>query len=301
MGSISIEDLSFSYDDAKGKEHGIAKKDAIRSQVLHDINLIIPDGQFMCIIGHSGGGKSTLLRLLAGLSKPDAGSILIDGQPVTGPGLDRSIVFQNYSLFPWMRVKENVEFGIGQANKELDRQLTRADIASIADEYLAKVGMADAHDKYPYQLSGGMQQRVAIARALAMDTEIILFDEPFGALDVRTRRTLQDLVSNLWNAGQHRKTVVFVTHDISEALLLADRIAFMAEGEVRACFDVDLPRPRTMEMILQDERAIESRQALTSLFYADERGLEAEGDHLVFGGEGYEADETLIWREGVRQ
>ncbi len=301
MGSIIIKDVSFSYDDASAHARTKASEDAEHPSALKNISLSIPDGQFLCVIGHSGGGKSTLLRLLAGLSKPDAGEILIDGAPVTGPGLDRSIVFQNYSLFPWMRVKENVEFGIEQENKELDRHQTRTDISRIADEYLAKVGMADARDKYPYQLSGGMQQRVAIARALAMDTEIILFDEPFGALDIRTRRTLQDLVSNLWDAGERRKTVVFVTHDISEALLLADRIAFIADGEVRASFDVELPRPRSMEMILQDERAIESRQALTALFYADEKGRAAEGGYAALEDEGFPVEGSFFWEEGAIQ
>ncbi len=260
MSAIDIKDVSFAYDD------DVSTKNE-QEPVLHDISLSIPAGQFLCIVGHSGGGKSTLLRLLAGLSKPTEGSIEIDGKPVEGPGLDRSIVFQNYSLFPWMRVKKNVEFGIEQANKELGRGLSKRDIALIADKHLESVGMLESQNKYPYQLSGGMQQRVAIARALAMDTEIILFDEPFGALDVRTRRELQDLVSKLWDSGERRKTVVFVTHDISEAILLADRIAFMAGGRIIADIPVGLPRPRTALMITEKEKAKLIRQQLMDLFY----------------------------------
>lgn len=280
MGAIDIMDVSFTYDD------DVSDK-AEQEPALQHVSLSIPDGQFLCIVGHSGGGKSTLLRLLAGLSTPCEGSITIGGKPVESPGLDRSIVFQNYSLFPWMRVKRNVEFGIEQTNKELGRGLTKRDIAFIADKHLESVGMLEAQNKYPYQLSGGMQQRVAIARALAMDTEIVLFDEPFGALDVRTRRELQDLVSKLWDYGSTRKTFVFVTHDISEAILLADRIAFMAGGRIIADIPVDLLRPRTALMITENKNAKLIRQQLMDLFYENlgfaeemEAARRLEGDLL---------------------
>lgn len=261
MGTIQLEHVSFAYEDLRHS------KDEAPREVIKDVSLTVPDGQFLCVIGHSGGGKSTLLRLLAGLSRPTQGRILINGTEVHEPGLDRAIVFQDYSLFPWMRVKGNVEFGIEQANKVLGRGLTKREIARIADEHLALVNMQDAKNKYPYQLSGGMQQRVAIARALAMNTQIVLFDEPFGALDVKTRRSLQALVSDLWTEGDARKTAIFVTHDIAEAILLADRVVFVADGRITADFDVDLPRPRTPEFLAASPRAQEIERYLTDLFY----------------------------------
>ena len=206
MGKIDIEDVSFAYEDvaAGGRPTAAAADD----RALRDVALEVPDGQFLCVIGHSGSGKTTLLRLVAGLSRPSAGTVRIDGAPVEGPGLDRAVVFQNYALFPWMSALRNVEFGVEQANKELHRGLTKAQVSAAARDYLDRVGMGAAADKYPYQLSGGMRQRVAIARALAMDAEILLFDEPFGALDVKTRCSLQKLVDALWRSGEQRKTVV---------------------------------------------------------------------------------------------
>lgn len=312
MGSISVKSVSFSYDDAPrahtecigkpkaavgasggdgaGADTGSGKVEAAdHVRALSHVSLEIPDGQFLCLIGHSGSGKSTLLRLLAGLSRPTDGQVAIDGSPVEGTGLDRSLVFQDYSLFPWMSAHENVAFGVEQANKELSRGLSKADVAAIADDYLARVGMADAADKYPYQLSGGMQQRVAIARSLAMDTEIILFDEPFGALDVKTRRSLQSLVDELWRAGERRKTVVFVTHDISEAILLADRVVFMAHGRIEADIALALARPRTVRDVMENPEVILLRERLTALFYEDDEGSGLDGD----GVEGESIDMLL--------
>ena len=265
MSSISIENVSFAYDDPlqrrkPGEEQVLA---------LSGIDLEIADGQFVCLIGHSGSGKSTLLRLLLGLDKPTSGRICIDGEPIEGPALNRSFVFQDYSLFPWMKVQENVEFGIEQANRELGRGLSRVAISETARLNLERVGMEDAASQYPYQLSGGMKQRVAIARALAMDTDILFFDEPFGALDVKTRRALQELVDELWRSGARRKTVVFVTHDISEAIVLADRIVVMRKGELIADNPIALPRPRTPEAIARDEAAQRLESELTELFYLD--------------------------------
>nr|WP_281421144.1 ABC transporter ATP-binding protein [Gordonibacter massiliensis (ex Traore et al. 2017)] len=236
---------------------------------MRDVTLEVPDGQFLCVIGHSGSGKTTLLRLIAGLSRPTAGVLRIDGAPVEGPGLDRAVVFQNYALFPWMSALRNVEFGVEQANKELRRGLSKAQVAGVAREYLDRVGMGVAADKYPYQLSGGMRQRVAIARALAMDAEILLFDEPFGALDVKTRCSLQKLVDSLWRSGERRKTVVFVTHDINEAILLADRVVFMRRGEIVADRAVDVPRTRSSTIFASDPCAMALKDELTELFYLD--------------------------------
>lgn len=265
MGTISLDNVSFAYEDLVGS--GTVQKD--REWALENVSLQIPDGQFLCLIGHSGSGKSTLLRLLLGLSKPTSGSIFIDGSPVDGPGLDRSFVLQNYSLFPWMKVRDNVEFGIEQANKALHRGLSKKDIADTASLYLSRVSMLEAADMYPYQLSGGMKQRVAIARALAMDTEILLFDEPFGALDVKTRCSLQKLIDSLWRDGKRRKTVVFVTHDISEAILLADRVVFMRKGAIHADRLIELPRPRSSKLLSESEDGRELAAFLTDCFYED--------------------------------
>lgn len=293
VGHIIIDDVCFSYNDSalqergkhRGKQGKVARKGLLRScpdvgkPVLNHISLEIPDGQFLYLIGHSGCGKSTLLRLLVGLDRPSSGTLSIDGKTIEQPGLDRSIVFQNYSLFPWMTAQKNIEFGIEQANRELCRGYSKEDISNIAREYLERVEMTAAADKYPYQLSGGMQQRVAIARALSMDTQILLFDEPFGALDVRTRRSLQKLVEDLWDAGQERKTVVFVTHDISEAVLLADRIVFMGHGELLADYTVDIERPRSVDLIQSDANAVSLCSRLTDLFYRESASSgEAEQD-----------------------
>lgn len=272
MGAISIENVSFSYADDLPKG-----ADERTGNVLSNLYLEIPDGQFLCLIGHSGSGKSTLLRLLVGLSQPTKGKIEIDGAPVTGTSLNRSVVFQNYSLFPWMKVRQNVAFGIEQANKELARGLSRSEVEAIANDYLERVGMLEAADKYPYQLSGGMQQRVAIARALAMDTEIVLFDEPFGALDVKSRRSLQTLVDELWRSGERRKTMVFVTHDISEAVLLADRVIFMSHGNITADLPIDIERPRSVSDTMRLPEAIALREQLTALFYEDGECAGADG------------------------
>lgn len=283
MGAIRLDNVSFAYEDLLGSDS--VRKD--RDWAVQKINLHIPDGQFLCLIGHSGSGKSTLLRLLLGLSKPTAGSVLIDDSPIDGPGLDRSFVLQNYSLFPWMKVRENVEFGIEQANKELHRGLTKKDIADTASLYLSRVGMLEAEDMYPYQLSGGMKQRVAIARALAMDTEILLFDEPFGALDVKSRCALQKLVDSLWREGDRRKTVVFVTHDISEAVLLADRVVFMRKGEILADRPINLPRPRSSKLLSSSAEGRELTAFLTDCFYKDASPDEPiRPDSLGFQGGG---------------
>ena len=253
MGMIELSNIHFSYT-----EHGQS------FTALENIDFTVNDGEFICVIGRSGCGKTTLLRLLAGLQMPDRGKILIDGKPVTGPGLDRAIVFQNYTLFPWMTALKNVRFGICQAKKGIDR----TDAQAMALKYLEMVGMKDCAEKYPARMSGGMQQRVAIARALAMDTDILLLDEPFGALDARNRKELQELLTKLWSSGGKKKTVIFVTHDINEAAVLSDRVIFMKPGRIAADIQNALPRPRD----IKSESFKDLRRQLFDLFYEEGEG-----------------------------
>ncbi|MBQ1450519.1 MAG: ABC transporter ATP-binding protein [Eggerthellaceae bacterium] len=228
MPSIVFKDVDYAYVD--NNETYVA---------LEGIDLEISDGEFVCLVGHSGCGKSTMLSLIAGLEMPTHGQVLIDGRVVDGPGPDRSIVFQNYSLFPWQTAVKNVMFAMQQTNKGIDK----SESESRARALLEKVGVGDAADRYPFQLSGGMRQRVAIARALAIDAPIMLLDEPFGALDPMIRRRLQDMLLDLWE-GSCCKTAVFVTHDIDEALILADRIVFMEPKHVIKSFNLPKGRDR---------------------------------------------------------
>lgn len=251
MSEIRLDHVCFSYRD-----HGRDE------QALKDIDLTISDGSFVCVLGRSGCGKTTLLKLIAGLYLPQSGEIRLGGTAITGPDTDRGVVFQNDTLFPWMTALKNVQFGIRQARREIPK----AEARRLAMEYLDMVGMADCADRYPFQLSGGMQQRVAIARALAMDTEVLLLDEPFGALDTRNRRELQELLERLWCVTSGRKTVVFITHDIEEAALLADRILYMTPGRIAADIPVDLRRPRRE----QREQSGALKHRLLELFYSDE-------------------------------
>jgi NitT/TauT family transport system ATP-binding protein len=205
---------------------------------LKDIELSIPRGQFTCLLGPSGCGKSTLLNAVAGFAPPTSGAIHADGKLVTGPGPERGMVFQEYALFPWMTVEQNVGFGL-----EIKR-VPRETIKQRVGELLALLHLADFRQRYPKDLSGGMRQRVAIARVLALDSPIMLMDEPFGALDALTRRNLQDELLRIW--AELKKTILFVTHSIEEAIYLADRIVVMTyrPGTVKRDMQVDLPRPR---------------------------------------------------------
>lgn len=205
---------------------------------LRDINLDIPEGQFVCLLGPSGCGKSTLLNAVAGFSLPSSGAITVNGTTVTGPGPDRGMVFQEYALFPWMTVEQNIGFGL-----EI-KGMDKADIAKRVGDLLSMLGLTDFRIRFPKDLSGGMRQRVAIARVLALDSPIMLMDEPFGALDALTRRNLQDELLRIWS--ELKKTIIFVTHSIEEAIYLADRIVVMTyrPGTVKRDIVVDLPRLR---------------------------------------------------------
>ncbi len=258
MPSIVFKDVNYAYVDAN--ETYLA---------LEDINLEIKDGEFLCLVGHSGCGKSTMLSLIAGLERPTSGEILIDGKPIQGPGPDRSIVFQNYSLFPWQTAVKNVRFAIQQTNKGA----TKAEADKKARELLDSVNVGDAADRYPFQLSGGMRQRVAIARALAIDAPTMLLDEPFGALDPMIRRRLQEMLLDLWE-GSCCKTAVFVTHDIDEALILADRIVFMEPKHIIKTFDLPKERSRNIDDLDSQTKAIKGE--VLELFEATATGREDE-------------------------
>ncbi|KSW25113.1 MULTISPECIES: ABC transporter ATP-binding protein [unclassified Pseudomonas] len=229
---------------------------------LEKVSFEVPDQQFAVIVGPSGCGKSSLLYLTAGLSEPTEGDIYVGGQRVDGPGADRGMVFQSYTLFPWLTVRENVEFGLKR------RSLPAAERKEIVDYYLNEVGLANFAGNYPKQLSGGMMQRVAIARALANDPQILLMDEPFGALDSQTRMQMQKLLLRVWDHS--KKTVVFVTHDIDEAILLGDRVYVMGArpGRIKRILDVPIERPRSLDMVM-DRQFIEMKREILGLLHDD--------------------------------
>ncbi|SFL46118.1 ABC transporter ATP-binding protein [Rugamonas rubra] len=216
----------------------VFKTDSREVVALKDINLDIPQGQFVCLLGPSGCGKSTLLNAVAGFAPPSSGQIRADGKLVTGPGPERGMVFQEYALFPWMTVEKNIAFGL-----EI-KGLAPAQIDAKVDQLLQMLSLGDFKTRFPKDLSGGMRQRVAIARVLALDSPIMLMDEPFGALDALTRRNLQDELLRIWS--ELKKTIIFVTHSIEEAIYLADRIVVMTyrPGTVKRDILVDLPRLR---------------------------------------------------------
>lgn len=209
--------------------------------VLHDVNLSLVEGEFVAIVGYSGQGKTTLMSMIAGLVKPDSGSITLEGQPVTGPGPDRGLVFQNYSLLPWLTVQENIELAV----QAVFPKQSPAERAAHVAKYIAMVKLTHAADRLPRQLSGGMRQRVSVARTLAINPRILLLDEPLSALDALTRANLQDEINDIWQSD--KKTVVLITNSVDEALYLADRVIPLTLGPgatLAAPITVDLPRPR---------------------------------------------------------
>jgi nitrate ABC transporter ATP-binding subunit len=224
---LQISDLHKVYDASNGAV-----------EALRGIDLTIRKGDFVCLLGASGCGKSTLLRIIAGFEKTTRGAVAVYGFEVTGPGPDRGMVFQDYGLFPWLTVRDNIRFG------PLHRHVPAKQVAEIAEQFLAMVGLTPFADRYPHQLSGGMKQRVAIARVLANDADILLMDEPFGALDALTRGKLQEELIEIWRTT--RLTVIFVTHSVEEAVLLADHIVVMTAGpgRVEKQVTISLPRPR---------------------------------------------------------
>ncbi|MCC6198064.1 MAG: ABC transporter ATP-binding protein [Burkholderiales bacterium] len=229
MSKLSIQDVTRTFPGVRG---------GLPTQALLPTTLAVADNDFITILGPSGCGKSTLLRIVAGLDTPSAGRVLLDGAPVTRPGADRGMVFQSYTLFPWLTVRENVCFGLRERGVPPARQ------HDAARYWIDKVGLAGFENHFPKMLSGGMQQRTAIARALANDPKILLLDEPFGALDNQTRSLMQELLLALWEA--ERKTVLFVTHDIEEAIFMASRVVVMSArpGRIKADLAIPIPHPR---------------------------------------------------------
>jgi NitT/TauT family transport system ATP-binding protein/sulfonate transport system ATP-binding protein len=228
MSGVSVEGVSRVFASPTG---GVVP-------ALDPVTLSIADGDFVSLLGPSGCGKSTLLRIVAGLSEPTTGRVTLDGVAVAGPGPDRGMVFQSYTLFPWLDVESNVRFGLREKGVPEPQQ------REISARFIARVGLNGFERHYPRQLSGGMQQRVALARALANDPKILLLDEPFGALDNQTRALMQELLLEIWEA--ERKTVLFVTHDIEESIFLANRVIAMTArpGRIKLDLPVRLPHPR---------------------------------------------------------
>jgi NitT/TauT family transport system ATP-binding protein len=254
---VQLEGISLSYKTEKGP----------RFLALDNIDLSVQAGEFLCIVGPSGCGKSTLLHLIAGLHHPTSGKVLIDDKEVRDPGTDRILIFQELGLFPWLKVGENVEFGMKM------KGLSKAERKERTEYYLRLVHLAQFNDSYTHQLSGGMRQRVALARALATEPDVLLMDEPFAALDAQTRDLLHDELERIW--AETGRTIIFVTHNVREAIRLGDRVALITfrPGRVKREFTIDLPRPRHLEDVSVANAA---REILGELRSEINRSLEVE-------------------------
>jgi NitT/TauT family transport system ATP-binding protein len=278
-GRIELKRLSMSFGQ------GTARVEAVES-----VDLVVAPGEFVSIIGPSGCGKSTLLNVVAGFMPPTEGEVLLDGVPIKGPGPERGVVFQQYSLFPWMSVRKNVEFGLKMQGVPASKRQT------TARTLLGLAGLLAFENHYPDQLSGGMKQRVGIVRALATSPQVMLMDEPFGALDSQTRVVMQQILTNMWQ--KFRLSVLFITHDIEEAIFLSDRVYVMTArpGRIKAEVAIPLPRPRTAEMM----SSIEFTQILHKLRnLIREESLAAMGHELDAGG--LEGFATEVGPAGVQQ
>lgn len=266
---LTLENVSKTYPTPKGEY-----------PVLRDINLRVDAGEFVCIVGHSGCGKTTLLNMVSGFTQPTSGSVKLKGQPITAPGPDRMVVFQGYALLPWLTVYENVYLAV----QSVFPQKSQSEKHRIVEEHLDLVGLGEAAQKYPSQISGGMKQRVAIARALAIRPEVLILDEPFGALDAITKEELQEELLRIWD--EHRCTVLMITHDIDEALFLADRLVLIAPAgrspltngpaaTIGQIVTIPFPRPRDRERILEDPQYYRLRNSVLSYLYGHEANPEA--------------------------
>jgi len=257
ISKVGLSDICLSYRTQSGE----------RLLALDHINLQVRAGEFLCIVGPSGCGKSTLLHLIAGLHSQSSGQILVDGNPVQGPGTDRIMIFQDHALFPWLTVGENVEFGMKM------KGVPKGERRKKTEHYLHLVHLGKFKKSYIHQLSGGMRQRVAIARALATEPDVLLMDEPFAALDAQTRDLLHDELERIWS--ETGRTIIFVTHNVREAVRLGDRVVLMTfrPGRVKREFSITLPRPRSLE---DPEVALTARSVLDELREETNRSLEAE-------------------------
>lgn len=250
---VTIENVSKVYPTSKGPY-----------TVLENVNLTVAEGEFICVIGHSGCGKSTLLNMVSGFATPTNGSVRVNGKPITKPGPDRMVVFQNYALLPWLSVFDNVYLAVDAVSPNKREVEKRA----IVREHLALVGLTEAAEKKPTQISGGMKQRVSIARALAIRPQVLILDEPFGALDAITKEELQEELLKIWN--DHRCTVLMITHDIDEALFLADRLVMMTNGPhatIGEILTIPFPRPRDRDRIMEDPQYYDLRNYALDFLY----------------------------------
>jgi NitT/TauT family transport system ATP-binding protein len=265
MSELLIDNVSVWFED---RQRG-------RVLAVDDVSATISDGEFVCIVGPSGCGKSTLLNVVGGLVHANAGEVLVDGRPIAGPGPDRGMVFQSYTLYPWLTVRANIEFGL--TLKKMGAKERR----HVSDRLIELVRLDGFAEAYPKALSGGMRQRVAIARALANNPRVLLMDEPFGALDAQTRALMQELLLDVWNRDS--RTVLFVTHDIDEAIFLADRVLIMSHrpGRIRLELPVPLPRPRGYAILATPEFGALKRQVLDVIHEESLLALEHTGDRVV--------------------
>ena len=257
MGRLTVKGLSKTYGEGGTPESVIA---------LQDVSFEVPDNQFCSILGHSGCGKTTLLNIAAGFEKPTGGTVMVDNEPIRAPGWRNTMIFQDYALFPWASVSENIAFGLEMKNMPSHKRL------DATQYFIGLVGLKGFEDKYPHQLSGGMRQRVAIARALAVRPQLLLMDEPFAALDAQNRAFMQDELVRIWQ--REPKTVMLVTHSIDEAIKLSDCIAVMTRrpGRVKEFIQVDLPRPRNED----DSGYLKLRRKLRDLIHDEAEDQRAE-------------------------
>ncbi|AXO14573.1 ABC transporter ATP-binding protein [Thalassospira indica] len=262
MSKLSLRDITVRFEP-KGKPPVLA---------LDDVSLDVANDTFSVIVGPSGCGKSTLLRLVAGLETPTSGRLELDGDPINGPSADRGMVFQSYTLFPWLTVRENVMFGPKLKN------LSKSECEDIADDLIKAVHLEGFEKSYPKELSGGMRQRVALARALANDPRILLMDEPFGALDSQTRQMMQELLLDVWQS--RRKTVLFITHDIDEAIFLGDEVHVMSArpGLIKQSLDIAIPRPRHIDALTSPE-FMDYKRTVLSLMHDEAIKAEDAANH----------------------
>lgn len=236
MNTLSIRNLAKTYFDPYAGAHVNA---------VHDVSLDVEQGEFVSVVGPSGCGKTTILNMIAGFIPHSGGQILLNGKAINGPGPERGVVFQSFALFPWKTVLDNVGFGPKM------RGVPKTERDKIAHEYLALAGLTHAANRYPNELSGGMQQRVGVVRALANNPAVLLMDEPFASVDAQTRMTLQEELTRIWQ--ERRPTVIFITHDVPEAVFLANRVVVLSKGRVLDQIKIDLPRPRIWDDLIEDD------------------------------------------------